>query len=44
MSVNRILLVLFTRMALVLVSLIFGGISRAIITINTRGKHSPVKN
>ncbi|XP_057638151.1 disintegrin and metalloproteinase domain-containing protein 21-like [Chionomys nivalis] len=43
-SVNRILLVLFTRMALILVSLLFGGISRAIITIDTRGKQSPIKN
>ncbi|XP_005343351.1 disintegrin and metalloproteinase domain-containing protein 29-like [Microtus ochrogaster] len=42
-SVNRILLVLFTRMALILVSLLFGGISKAIIAIDTRKRRPPVK-
>ena len=42
-SVNRILLVLFTRMALILVSLLFGGISKAIIAIDTRKGHHPEK-
>ncbi|XP_051010061.1 disintegrin and metalloproteinase domain-containing protein 20-like [Acomys russatus] len=35
-SVNRILLVLFTRMVLILASLLFGGIIRAAIVIETK--------